>query len=380
MTEFHVEVVRIGAVEKHPNADTLSITHVHGGYPVIFRTGDYVEGDLVVYVPVDSIVPDTHEWAWLAPAGSGLRDKDRRIKAKRLRGIFSMGLFTKAPPHAKEGEDVANLLGIMKYEPDAEVASSPPKPQPRPKRRPGVIGFFKWLVWTFRFYFLKPEGWTKPLEAPRLKYLPGVYDIEPFRKYGRSWFEPGEIVVITEKIHGQNASFVHDGKKLHIKSRTRWRRNDPTESENTWARVAKKYDLENRLAEYPGIVLFGETYGNNGDMAYGVNRQAEGDEFVAFDAWDSDEGRWLDWREFVSLCDKLDVPRAPVMANIAWSEDQYEALLPLAEGHSWLANKNGTEHIREGFVIKPWRERKVNGGQRVILKMAGESYLTRKAA
>lgn len=39
MSEFHVEVVRVGPVTKHPNADTLSITNIHGGYPVIMRTG-----------------------------------------------------------------------------------------------------------------------------------------------------------------------------------------------------------------------------------------------------------------------------------------------------------------------------------------------------
>lgn len=29
MSEFHVEVVRVGKVEKHPNADSLSITKVY---------------------------------------------------------------------------------------------------------------------------------------------------------------------------------------------------------------------------------------------------------------------------------------------------------------------------------------------------------------
>ena len=37
MSEFHVKVVEIGEVSKHPNADTLSITFIGGtgGYPVI---------------------------------------------------------------------------------------------------------------------------------------------------------------------------------------------------------------------------------------------------------------------------------------------------------------------------------------------------------
>lgn len=366
MTEFHVEVVRIGAIEKHPNADTLSLTKVHGGYPVLFKTGEFKTGDLAVYIPVDSIVPATEDWAWLAPAGSALREKDRRIRAKKLRGIFSMGLLAKAPIGARVGSDVADQLGITKYDPDAD--RTPPYQR---KAQPGP-----WYARLWRYLF-GPKDPTRPLAPPKLKFLPGVYDIEPFRKYGRYWFEAGELVVVTEKIHGQNASFVHDGKKLHIKSRTRWRRNDPTEDGNTWAQVAKKYDLAKKLEAYPGVVLFGETYGNNSDMPYGVDRANDGDSFVAFDAFDSNSGRWLDYDQFEKLCEALDVRTVPVLAVIAWSDAQYDALIPLAEGSSILP---GAKHLREGFVIKPVRERQINGGQRVILKMAGEGYLTRKAA
>lgn len=380
MTEFHVEVVRIGEIEKHPSADTLSITQVHGGYPVIFKTGTYKPGDLAVYVPVDSIVPDTAEWAWLAPAGASLRDKDRRIKAKRLRGVFSMGLLTDAAPSMEEGEDVARLLGITKYEPPADNAEVSTQP-----RQPRHVAWYKALFWRVVLYFglaayFGGVDHTRLVNPPRLKYLPGTYDIEPFRKHGRQWFEPGEIVVVTEKVHGQNASYVHDGKKLHVKSRTRWRRNDPNESQNTWARVAKKYSLEEKLKAYPGIILFGETYGNNADMPYGVDRQKDGDEFVAFDAFNTNTNEWLDYPAFTRFCQGIEVPIAPILGVIFWSEFQYDTLLPLSEGPSNLAMKNGANHIREGFVVRPWKERKVNGGQRVILKMAGESYLTRKAA
>ena len=89
MSEFHVEVTRVKGVQKHPNADTLSIAEVNG-YPVIFRTGDFEEDGLAVHVPVDSIVPDTEDWAFL--------NGSRRIKAKKLRGVFSIGMLAKAKP------------------------------------------------------------------------------------------------------------------------------------------------------------------------------------------------------------------------------------------------------------------------------------------
>lgn len=38
MSEFKVEVVKVGPVEKHPNADSLGITKVYD-YPVIVKKG-----------------------------------------------------------------------------------------------------------------------------------------------------------------------------------------------------------------------------------------------------------------------------------------------------------------------------------------------------
>lgn len=81
MSEFHINVVEIGTIEKHPNADTLSITSVDG-YPCIIRTGEFTEGDRAVYIPVDSILPkDEPRWEFLAG--------HLRVKAKKLRGIFT---------------------------------------------------------------------------------------------------------------------------------------------------------------------------------------------------------------------------------------------------------------------------------------------------
>lgn len=40
----------------------------------------------------------------------------------------------------------------------------------------------------------------------------------------------------------------------------------------------------------------------------------------------------------------------------------------------------GADHVREGFVVKPIRERQDPRLGRVFLKMAGEGYLLRKGA
>ncbi len=362
MSEFHVNVVRLTNVSKHPNADSLYIAKIHGGYPIIFKGkehgGAFSEGDLAVYIPVDSMVPATKEYAWLSPQVEVVlpggekqmvdaevpREKDRRVRAKRLRGVFSMGMLGVPPEGAVEGQDVAELMGITKYEEPEEAISA--------SRTDGL-----------------------QVAAPRLKAMPSIYDIEGLRRYTNA-FECGETYVVTEKLHGQNARFVHDGEKLHVGSRTRWL---TTEERNTWADAATRYELGARLEKAPRVVFFGETYGNNTDMPYGVARAKTGDEVRFFDAWDASEGRFLDHDDFLKLCKDLDLQVVPELCRGTWTngEDEFAALAPLAEGKTTL----GGGHVREGFVIKPLKERFSEAiGGRLILKLHGEGFLTRKGA
>lgn len=365
MSEFHVNVVRLTNVSKHPNADSLYIAKIHGGYPVIFKGkefgGAFSEGDLAVYIPVDSMVPATEEYAWLSPPTEVLlpggekqmvpavvpREKDRRVRAKRLRGVFSMGMLGVPPEGVVEGQDVAELMGITKYEEPEEIISAQ-----------------------------RTDGFQ--VKQPPLKAMPSVYDIEGLRRFPNI-FKQGEAYVVTEKLHGQNARFVHDGERLHVGSRVRWL---TTEQRHTWSDAATRYELERKLAEYPRIVFFGETYGNNGDMPYGVSRGETGDELRFFDAWDSQQGRFLDHEDFLAICLKLELSVVPELARGEWKEGEFERLSPIAEGKTTLCGaKPSQAHVREGFVIKPLKERfSEEVGGRLILKLHGEGFLTRKGA
>lgn len=322
MSEFHVEVVRIGLVEKHANADSLSITKIHGGYPVIFRTGEYNEGDLATYVPVDSIVPDTETWKFLGG--------HRRIKAKRLRGVFSMGLLTPAPEGTVEGENVQELLGITKWEPDVER-----------------------------------EGFALADTAPSPNCLLGLgkYDLEGYRKYG-AVLEVGELVRITEKVHGANFRAVYWDNALHVGSRTRWLKEVDG---SLWWKAARFYDLEAKMRDMPGVVLFAEVYGQVQDLKYGVPPNEV--RLVAFDIWSMDGG----WGDIESA--ELPVPIAPVLYKGPWSPEVDVAML--AEGNSLIP---GANNVREGIVIEAVPSRENDRIGRVKLKLAGEGYLTRKGS
>jgi len=321
MSEFHVEVARVTNVQKHPNADTLSVAEVNG-YPVIFRTGDYAEGDLAVHVPIDAIVPDVPAWAFL--------DGHRRIRAKRLRGVFSMGLLSKALPEWTFGLDVQAELGIEKWEPVS----------------PAMIGGD---------------------DAPDAGVLPVYTDIEGYRRH-KGVLVDGEEVVITEKIHGANARFCsHDG-TLIVGSHKRIKKVYGTDHPSMWAKVALDLDLDEKLAEVPDVAIYGEIYGQVQDLKYGKM----GTDLVLFDAMDLRTRRYLDCDEFLAVAERFGLPTVPQLYRGPWSAE----LLALAEGRSTVS---GADNIREGFVVKPVRERCEHMG-RVILKMLGEGYLLRKGA
>ncbi len=323
MSEFHIKVVKLGPILKHTNATSLEITMVHGGYPVITRMGEFREGDLAVYVPVDAEVPASDpRWAFLG--------EHRRIQAKRLRGTFSMGLLTKAEPEWVEGQDVRELLGIVKYEPD--------EPDDRLTTGGGLDE--------------KDPG-----------FLPTYSDIEGFRRWP-TIIESGEEVVLTEKLHGESSRYVFEDGRLWVGSRTRIKRDDPS---SQWWRAARAYNLAEKLAKAPGIAVYGEVHGYTKGFNYGVAKGTVG--FRAFDAMDIKTRQYLDVDAFLALMTTLDIPTVPFLYRGPWSEE----LKGYAEGLSTLS-----EHTREGFVVRPTKERVHLELGRVILKYIGEAYLLGK--
>lgn len=317
MSEWNVEVVKLGSVEKHPNADSLSITQVHGGYPVIVRSGDFKEGDLVVYIPVDSIVPDTVQFAFL--------QGKRRIRAKKIRGIYSQGMVIPALDGMEVGQMVENALEITKWEPTEEHS-----PQARGQQEKG------------------PEGWDF------IKYT----DIEGLRRY-KHVLEHGEEVVLTEKIHGQNARFCWDGERMWCGSKAEIKKEDVTVN---WWHVAEKLDLADRFARFPKTIFFGEIFGA-GVQKLKYDKTSK--DFVIFDTFDVTTGKWNDWDKTVAIAQQVGLPIVPVLYRGPWTG---ETLWHLAEGTSTIAG-----HVREGFVVKPVKERWVHMG-RVIFKLVGEGY------
>lgn len=132
------KVVRLGKILKHPKADRLDITYV-GGWQVVVQKDQFKEGGLAVFFEIDSWIP-TSLFDLNRPGQEAKKFKGvygNRLRSVRLQGELSQGLLLPmsilestaydydtedqkvflAPEQVfQEGEDVSDVLGILKYE------------------------------------------------------------------------------------------------------------------------------------------------------------------------------------------------------------------------------------------------------------------------
>lgn len=324
-----VEIVRVGPIQQHPNADTLGTVTIHDSYTVVVKLDQWAEGTLAAYVPPDSMVPvNRPEFAFLAGSTGA---EHVRVKVKRLRGIYSQGLLIPLPEEAPErtlGADIAGWLGVTHYDSPETFSSGGDSERAMSGDRP-------------------------------------VYDVESFRRYGRDVFpDPLEAVAVTEKVHGANARYTFQDGRLWCGSRTQWKRDDP---KSIWWTAARKYpQIEQMLREHPGVTLYGEVFGQVQDLKYGRT----GVDFVAFDVLDP-SGSYYSMQAFMDLCDAAQIPRCPVLYTGPVGRVD---LLALAEGPSQIA---GAKNVREGCVVRAMQERWTPEHGRASLKIVGNGYLER---
>lgn len=328
MSNWTPMVVRLNKIGRHPNADTLEISEVMGG-TVIFKENQYREGDLVAWIPYDTICSDHQAFSWLG-------DK-KRIKPSKLRGIFSEAILVPAPPGMQEGDSVVEYFNLKKYEYDEEAAGKTDS---------------------------DAEHSPKHFEIP-------YYDLESLRKYVDR-FEEGEEVLITEKIEGENFSVLHDGDRLWVRSRANFKLENP---DSHWWKTVLAMELKEKLSIFPMLAFQGELYGGVKHFPYDCDRST--DKFLRklriFDIWDTKARKYLEWSEVEKFSAAVGLELVPELYRGPWKTDK--SLYTLAEGKSTIG-----ENIREGTVMRsipnafdPY----MNG--RKIAKLKGEAYQLFKA-
>lgn len=109
-----IEIIK--SIKDHNNADSLELAEVLGWQTVV-KKGIHKEGDKVVFITIDTLVPRYHWSDFLADKKNP--DKSIRIKNIKLRGEFSSGLVIPLSEfcfeHYDIGTDLTDILGITKY-------------------------------------------------------------------------------------------------------------------------------------------------------------------------------------------------------------------------------------------------------------------------
>lgn len=359
------ELITIHDVYNHPNADALDLVSPDGSNVnfAIVKKGTFKKGDLAIWIDSvnDPMVPvDNPLFSFLSKSAKA--DGYARIKAMRLRGTISRGLIIPFS-YSYEELDTTNI-------------------------NKSITEFLK-----IKKYLPLQRNWTgtkfnggKASGGP-VKLLPTAkYDVESILKNWK-YIPNGTSIVLTEKIHGANSCFGWldhtDGVKFRVRSRTLFKKEpEPGESGGLWWDTAIKYNLEEKLAPYPGYVLYGEIYGKVQDLRYGLDDDYA---FAAFDCWISHESRYMTWEELEDFCKIIDVPTVPVISRIIWntSSGVPDEIRNFAEGKTLIAS---AENIREGVVLRADISldivssdyssiNKIN--KRIIYKLVGNGYLMR---
>lgn len=325
MSQCKVEVVTVEIVP-HPNADKLELCKVKG-WQCVVRKGEFKTGDSAVYIPLDSVLPDS----LVKKLGTENFYKNY-VRTVKLRGCISQGLITNLDilgfaPNPEIGEDISGLLGITKYE------------EPIPVNMRGKL-------------------------LPRNPEFFIYTDIENIKNYP-DIFGPDDEVVVSEKIHGTNFRAAKIEGKILVGSHTQ---NMAYDENNLYWRAAKILDVENKLNE--GEHIFGEIYGPGiQDLHYGLKPGEIG--VIVFDAWK--EGRYLDQLNYENVClsRKWKMPDGYIL--------KFKDINEMG-AKSELAKSNDVEQIREGHVIRPLIEsysERLQG--RLIVKKISDEYLLRKS-
>lgn len=309
----------------HPNADSLEFAVLEGiDYQVIVRKDDYKSGDLVVYIEPDSIVPDRPQYEFL---------NDKRIRAVRLRGEYSMGLLVRASVDemleildAKTpiGGDVSEIMGVKHYQ---------------PKSSGGKI--------------------TKPVfRAPFEDF--GKFGVANIRRDGRI-IEEGTQVIAREKLHGQNARLTFHEGQLYIGTRNVW----ATEPGHpTWA-LSEHPALDEIRQFYSDMIFYFERVNCQG--AAWTYRDAQGlDQFYLLAARYKDDGKFVSPAGIDALADYLGFKQPTLLLHGAYDMQQ---CIRLAQGESYHGAK-----FRESIVVQKVK----HDGDPCFLKSISPEYLACK--
>ena len=400
----------ISEIKSIVNSDKLDVASILGWKCVVGRN-EFKKGDRIVYIEIDSVLPEWNEFEFLRKScfiDNGIV-KGFRIKTIKLRGQYSQGLVlplsilenkkykldTRENPiyEWKDNQDVTPLLDIVQFQ------------KPIPTYMSGKVkGDFPNFI---------PKS-----DETRIQVLQDL-----LKEY------EGTSCYVTEKIDGSSATYYfkddlfgvcsrnlelaqddvsyHEKQKFVKRIDGKYQLVDekgelygdimdvppelPKVSENIYWKIARKYDIENRLKLLGrNIALQGEIYGNG---LQGNPLKLSEQKLAIFNIYDISKSRYLDYNEMAIILKKLNKINIYDTNNNEYIDLE---LVPLVNRDFILvadidylvqyATKNSTINTKckqEGIVIRPINDiyntnySEVCKASRISFKVISPDYLVK---
>lgn len=222
-------------------ADLIELAIIDG-WQVVVKRGEFQIGDKCVYIEIDSLVPPTKPFQFMEP-------RKYKVKTIKLRDCLSQGLAL--PLHyfnlqnKKEGDDLTELLQIVKYNDDSGEVS-----KPKSKLNTFLFQFniVRWIYFKF----------NKKIKSSWPDFIPKTDEerVQNIRDLSRNL--EGVNIYATEKLDGQSfTAFYHGTLKTGlfkkgiygVCSRNIWFKH-PKTTNNTWCNISIKHNIESILKNY----------------------------------------------------------------------------------------------------------------------------------
>lgn len=318
-------VQKILSIMPIEGADKIELAKV-GGWQSVVEKNKYKVDDYVVYVEIDSWVPTN-----IAPHLSKGQDpreyngiKGEKLKTVRLRGALSQGLIL---PYSilmstfegecsstdwTLGEDVSDLLGIIKWE------------APESARIGGVCKR------------------SFPSFVPKTDQNRAQNLISEIRQYNVDRLE----FAIEEKLEGSSCTISVCCDEVDVCSRNLSLREDPN---NAFWKAALKNNLIEKISSLNKNIAF--QFELVGESVEGNIYSLKGQDLFLYDIFDIEQARYLYPNERKKIAQELNIKCVPELGTIQFDvshETTVDDLIAMANGYSQLKSTQ----LREGLVFK----------------------------
>ena len=324
-------------LKKHPNADSLEIGEILG-WQVVVKSGIHKEGDKVIFITIDTILPKRPWSDFLADKNKP--EKPLRVKNIKLRNEYSSGIvlplgeFECHDLQAQEvGFDLTSLLEIRKYVKELPANLSGESEGDFPSHLIAKTD--------------EDNGLNDPLLVEEV-------------------INSSDDIVITSKIDGSSITIVaENGQITQVCSRNLSKKDTPN---STFWNQARKLNIP---SEWSGVIQ-AEMAGN------GIQKnmlKLNDIKLFVFQIYSA--GKYMNYEEMLSFCnEKLQCEAVPLIAKLKVSEtvnlwdNPLKKLQELADRQKYPSGLDA-----EGIVVRPSPYRRSKSSRRPMgFKLINRNY------